>query len=93
MSSVTYCYDVFPTPENYWGYMNPIGARSCCYEGKRFAEALFIAYHRKYGPDVRIARIFNSYGPRLRGVKGLMAGRGFAFYNPSLSESAVDRVW
>ena len=58
--------DVFPTPESYWGSVNPIGSRSCYYEGKRFAEALFMAYHRKYGLDVRVARIFNSYGPRLR---------------------------
>ena len=56
----------FPTPESYWGSVNPIGPRSCYYEGKRFAEALFMAYHRKYGLDVRVARIFNSYGPRLR---------------------------
>jgi len=58
--------EVFPTPESYWGSVNPIGSRSCYYEGKRFAEALFMAYHRKYGLDVRVARIFNSYGPRLR---------------------------
>ena len=57
---------VFPTPENCWGNVNSIGPRSCYDEGKRFAEALFMAYHRKYGLDVRIARIFNSYGPRLR---------------------------
>lgn len=58
--------DVVPTPESYWGKVNPIGPRSCYDEGKRFAEALFIAYHRQYGLDVRIPRIFNSYGPRLR---------------------------
>jgi len=58
--------EVFPTPESCWGHVNPIGARSCYYEGKRFAEALFMAYCRKYGLDVRVARIFNSYGPRLR---------------------------
>ncbi len=57
---------VVPTPETYWGNVNPIGPRSCYDEGKRFAEALFMAYHRAYGLDVRIARIFNSYGPRLR---------------------------
>jgi UDP-glucuronate decarboxylase len=55
-----------PTPENYWGNVNPTGVRSCYDEGKRFGEALFMAYHRQYGLDVRIARIFNSYGPRLR---------------------------
>jgi UDP-glucuronate decarboxylase len=57
---------VVPTPETYWGNINPIGVRSCYDEGKRFGEALFMAYNRQYGLDVRIARIFNSYGPRLR---------------------------
>ena len=58
--------EVFPTPESCWGHVNPVGSRSCYYEGKRFAEALFMAYHTKYGFDMRVARIFNSYGPRLR---------------------------
>jgi UDP-glucuronate decarboxylase len=58
--------DVVPTPESYWGKVNPIGPRSCYDEGKRFAEALLLAYHKQYGLDVRIPRIFNSYGPRLR---------------------------
>lgn len=58
--------EVFPTSENYWGYVNPVGPRSCYDEGKRFGEALFMAYHREYGLDVRIARIFNTFGPRLR---------------------------
>jgi len=57
---------IIPTPEIYWGNVNPIGPRSCYDEGKRFAEALFMAYHKQYGLDVRIARIFNSFGPRLR---------------------------
>lgn len=57
---------VVPTPETYWGNVNPIGPRSCYDESKRFSEALYMAYHRQYGSDVRIARIFNSYGPRLR---------------------------
>jgi UDP-glucuronate decarboxylase len=55
-----------PTPESYLGKVNPIGPRSCYDEGKRFAEALFVAYHKQYGLDVKIPRIFNSYGPRLR---------------------------
>ena len=55
-----------PTPESYWGKVNPIGPRSCYDEGKRFAEALLMAYFKQYGLDVRIPRIFNSYGPRLR---------------------------
>ncbi len=58
--------EVIPTPESYWGKVNPIGPRSCYDEGKRFAEALFIAYSKQHGLDVRIPRIFNSYGPRLR---------------------------
>lgn len=58
--------DVIPTPESYLGKVDPVGSRSCYYEGKRFAEALFLAYRREYGLDVRIARVFNSYGPRIR---------------------------
>jgi len=57
---------VIPTPESYWGNVNPTGVRSCYDEAKRFGEALFMAYHRQYGVDVRIARIFNTYGPRIR---------------------------
>lgn len=55
-----------PTPETYWGNVNPVGIRSCYDEGKRFAEALFMAYHKEHGLDVRVARIFNTYGPRIR---------------------------
>jgi len=58
--------EVFPTPESYEGRVNPLGPRSCYEEGKRFGEALCKAYHDQYEIDVRIARIFNSYGPRLR---------------------------
>jgi UDP-glucuronate decarboxylase len=58
--------DVIPTPESYVGKVDPVGPRSCYYEGKRFAEALFLAYNREYELDVRIARVFNSYGPRIR---------------------------
>ncbi|MCW4047181.1 MAG: SDR family oxidoreductase [Candidatus Bathyarchaeota archaeon] len=58
--------EVVPTPETYWGKVNPIGPRSCYDEGKRFAEALLMAYYKQYGLDVKIPRIFNSYGPRLR---------------------------
>lgn len=57
--------EVIPTPETYWGKVNPIGPRSCYDEGKRFGEALCMAYFREYGLDVRIARIFNTYGPRM----------------------------
>jgi len=57
---------VIPTPETYWGNVNPVGPRSCYDEGKRFGEALFMAYCREYGVDGRIVRIHNTYGPRLR---------------------------
>lgn len=61
---------VHPQPESYWGNVNPVGFRSCYDEGKRFSEALAMAWHRRYGADVRIARIFNTYGPRMRVTDG-----------------------
>jgi dTDP-glucose 4,6-dehydratase len=57
---------VHPQPETYWGNVNPIGPRGVYDESKRFAEALTMAYHRQHGVDVRIVRIFNCYGPRMR---------------------------
>jgi len=54
-----------PQPESYWGKVNPVGTRSCYDEGKRCAEALFMDYHRSNDVDIRIARIFNTYGPRM----------------------------
>ncbi|MGD9645111.1 MAG: UDP-glucuronic acid decarboxylase family protein [Pirellulales bacterium] len=57
--------DVHPQPESYWGRVNPIGIRSCYDEGKRCAEALFVDYHRSNDVDIRIVRIFNTYGPRM----------------------------
>jgi len=56
---------VHPQPETYWGNVNPIGRRSCYDEGKRVAEALFFDYHRQNGVDIRVIRIFNTYGPRM----------------------------
>lgn len=56
---------VHPQPEEYWGNVNPIGLRSCYDEGKRIAETLMMDYHRQNGVDTRIARIFNTYGPRM----------------------------
>ena len=56
---------VSPQPESYWGNVNPIGIRSCYDEGKRAAETLFFDYQRQHGVDVRVARIFNTYGPRM----------------------------
>ena len=61
---------VHPQPESYWGSVNPIGIRSCYDEGKRVAEALCMDYHRQNGVEVRIARIFNTYGPRMHPQDG-----------------------
>jgi dTDP-glucose 4,6-dehydratase len=57
---------VNPQPESYWGHVNPIGPRGVYDEAKRFAEAMTMAYHRHHGLETRIARIFNTYGPRMR---------------------------
>ena len=57
---------IHPQPEGYWGNVNPVGIRSCYDEGKRCAETLFFDYHRQHGLDIKIARIFNTYGPRMR---------------------------
>ena len=56
---------VHPQTEDYWGNVNPIGPRSCYDEGKRCAETLFYDYHRQHALDIRVARIFNTYGPRM----------------------------
>jgi UDP-glucuronate decarboxylase len=56
---------VHPQPESYWGNVNPIGIRSCYDEGKRVAETLFFDYHRQNNVDIRVARIFNTYGPHM----------------------------
>jgi len=58
--------EVLPTPESYAGCVDPVGARSCYREGKRFAESLFTAYNKEYDLNAKIARIFNTYGPRMR---------------------------
>jgi UDP-glucuronate decarboxylase len=55
--------DVHPQPEGYWGRVNPIGTRACYDEGKRCAETLFFDYHRQHGVEIKVARIFNTYGP------------------------------
>ncbi len=57
--------EVHPQTEEYWGRVNPIGIRSCYDEGKRCAETLFFDYHRQHGVEVKVARIFNTYGPRM----------------------------
>ncbi len=62
--------EVHPQPESYWGHVNPNGPRACYDEGKRCAETLFLDYRRQYGLSVRIARIFNTYGPRMHEADG-----------------------
>ena len=57
--------DIHPQPEDYWGNVNPIGLRSCYDEGKRCAETLFFDYHRQNKVNIRVVRIFNTYGPRM----------------------------
>lgn len=61
---------VHPQPEDYWGHVNPIGIRSCYDEGKRCAETLFFDYHRQHGLRIKVARIFNTYGPRMHPADG-----------------------
>lgn len=62
--------EVHPQPETYWGHVNPDGVRSCYDEGKRAAETLFFDYHRQHGVDIKVVRIFNTYGPNMRGDDG-----------------------
>ncbi len=57
---------VHPQPETYWGHVNPVGPRACYNEGKRFAEALALEYCRRYKLDLRVVRIFNTFGPRMQ---------------------------
>ena len=61
---------VHPQTEDYWGHVNPIGPRSCYDEGKRCAETLFFDYHRQLGVPIKVARIFNTYGPRMHVADG-----------------------
>jgi len=56
---------IHPQPESYWGHVNPTGIRSCYDEGKRCAETLFFDYHRQHGLNIKVGRIFNTYGPRM----------------------------
>ncbi|MFO1434439.1 MAG: UDP-glucuronic acid decarboxylase family protein [Candidatus Competibacteraceae bacterium] len=61
---------IHPQPEGYWGHVNPIGARACYDEGKRCAETLFFDYHRRHEISIKVARIFNTYGPRMHPKDG-----------------------
>jgi len=62
--------EVHPQPESYWGRVNPMGSRSCYDEGKRCAETLFFDYHRQHGVEIKVMRIFNTYGPRMHPQDG-----------------------
>lgn len=62
--------EVHPQPEKYWGHVNPIGIRSCYDEGKRCAETLFFDYFRQHNLDIKVARIFNTYGPKMHPADG-----------------------
>jgi len=57
--------EIHPQTEDYWGHVNPIGTRACYDEGKRCAETLFFDYHREHNLEIKVARIFNTYGPRM----------------------------
>jgi len=77
---------VNPQPESYWGNVNPIGPRGCYDESKRFAEALVMAYHRIHKVDIRIVRIFNTYGPRMRKDDGRVVPN---FINQALKNEPI----
>jgi dTDP-glucose 4,6-dehydratase len=77
---------VHPQPESYWGNVNSIGPRGCYDESKRFAEALTVAYHREHQVDTKIARIFNTYGPRMRLHDGRVVP---AFVNQALENKPL----
>lgn len=62
--------EIHPQPESYWGYVNPDGVRSCYDEGKRAAETLFFDFHRRRGADIKVVRIFNTYGPNMNAEDG-----------------------
>ena len=76
---------VHPQPEEYWGRVNPIGIRSCYDEGKRCAETLFFDYHRQSRVKIKVARIFNTYGPNMRPDDGRVVSN---FIVPGASQPA-----
>ncbi|OPZ68728.1 MAG: PhoH-like protein [Firmicutes bacterium ADurb.Bin467] len=78
-----------PQTESYWGNVNPIGLRSCYDEGKRCAETLFFDYHRQHGIDVKVARIFNTYGPRMHPNDGRVVSN---FVVQALQNKDVERI-
>lgn len=78
--------EVHPQPETYWGNVNPIGPRSCYDEGKRVAETLCMDYHREHGVEVRIVRIFNTYGPHMHPKDGRVVSN---FIMQALSQQPI----
>jgi dTDP-glucose 4,6-dehydratase len=89
ITSTSECYgdpQVHPQVETYWGNVNPVGPRSCYDESKRFAEAMTMAYHRKHGVRTNIARIFNTYGPRMKLDDGRVVP---AFFDQALREAPM----
>ncbi len=81
--------EVHPQDESYWGHVNPIGIRSCYDEGKRCAETLFFDYRRQHDMPIKVARIFNTYGPRMRPDDGRVVSN---FIVSALSGRAVDHL-
>ena len=77
---------VSPQPESYWANVNPVGPRGCYDEAKRFAEAIVIAYHQIHDIDIRVARIFNTYGPRMRKDDGRVVPN---FINQALKNGPI----
>jgi UDP-glucuronate decarboxylase len=77
---------ISPQPESYWGNVNPIGLRSCYDEGKRAAESLFFDYHREHNVQIRVARIFNTYGPRMNLHDGRVVSN---FIRQAISSEAI----
>jgi UDP-glucuronate decarboxylase len=78
--------NVHPQTEEYWGHVNPVGPRSCYDEGKRCAETLFFDYHRQHGLPIKVARIFNTYGPRMHPADGRVVSN---FIMQALSGEAI----
>ena len=76
-------------PRDYWGNVNPIGPRACYDEGKRCAETLFFDYHRQHGVDIKVARIFNTYGPRMHPQR---RPGGFQLHRPGAARRADHAV-
>ena len=84
--------EVHPQPESYWGHVNPIGPRACYDEGKRVAETLAYAYNKQSGVDVRVARIFNTYGPRMHANDGRVVSNFVIQVRPLITRRKVCKV-